>query len=138
MLVIRTAQMKALQQAVDRPFLAKLAAFVRQREPTLTARWTDAELLRGLTGALESASDHGTSDFLAVATFFVAIAQHGRDFDKHPVIAAILHDASVGVDYRIHAVFDRAAPEVWAEIDRARDAAAALDCPSVGEMCRVT
>ncbi|QRK12699.1 hypothetical protein JQX13_23300 [Archangium violaceum] len=116
MLTIRDAQLQSLQRHREQDFVRSLAAYVRRHEPALVAQWPDALLERRVAHARERAAAYGMTDPFALVEFFVAMAMHSPDFDKHPSVQAILQDRGIAPDHRIHAVWVRTPPETWARI----------------------
>jgi hypothetical protein len=109
MIVIRAAQLAALQAAMDARGVERLCAEVRAAEPEAVEAFDDEALRANMAVALARARGHGMVSPLGVTEFFMVMLRHGPRFDEVPALREFLTDA------RIHALWREAPGQALAE-----------------------
>lgn len=93
MLIIRNAQMAALQECAQRVFAAKLVPVLRAGHRERVAAYADHELEEALTRAVGRAQHYGLTRDGDVLRYAVMLVVVGEYFDLYPKFHDILHGA---------------------------------------------
>ena len=102
LLVIRDAQMVALNRHALRQYCGQAAAFLRTEAPEVFADASDPEIDAFVRRGLERARSHGITDGHYAEQYLLYMAWVGPDFDTaEPWAAAILGDAGASEPEKI-------------------------------------
>ncbi len=84
MLVIRRAQMEAIQQARDGKLAEWVVQYLRARHPRTLVGLDEPEATRRALVGISRARRHGFATSNAYGEFVAAMLRHTPDFDTHP------------------------------------------------------
>jgi hypothetical protein len=119
MLVIRGAQLQALQDAFDARFAQQLAALITRRfSHKVIPGGAATTLSEDVLAYVHEARSYGITAATAVADYVGLKFDLGVAFNRHPAIAAILEDASIDPDGKIETLMLSLADRDWAEVRR--------------------
>ena len=110
MLVIRTEQMRALDDSTVSTFIARLRAHCRVHAAAEVGPMTDAQFDELARYAVRRAAAHGLSSEAGVCMYLHVMLRCGRDFDQDPQCAwanEILADRYAGDPLKAEYLLDR-------------------------------
>ncbi len=101
MLVIRDAQMRALQEAMDRQFVHRLAVAIGNRRPRHPATQSDAPLAQTVSKYVGEARAYGITSALVIADYVGLKFDVGFSLNQHPAVRALLEDPALEPNSKI-------------------------------------
>ena len=116
MLVIRDAQVDALQQAMDAAFLHRLAKLIRQRHPLHPSAQSDAVLLPVVMSQVGEARAYGITSGQAIADYVGLKFDVGFSFNSHPLLRAHLERPAMEPDEKIRNLMRSLTDDDWRTI----------------------
>lgn len=120
MLTIRNEQMAALARAVNRPFVLRLAANLREIFPAECARLGEAGVHRAIEEGIARAAAYGIDRARDVAEFVGLMFVIHPEFDTHPAFAwagEVLRERTLSPEARLDRIDDLALERLGPRID---------------------
>lgn len=115
MLRIGSAQMAAVERALESRFRDELLGHIRESYPAYSK--LSEPILGGLLDtALQRAMGYGLNSPQSIAQFVALMAAVAPNFDLHPAVHAILVNPALPANGRIEALVDRLPDKVWDEV----------------------
>ncbi|MBV6432762.1 MAG: hypothetical protein IANPNBLG_02906 [Bryobacteraceae bacterium] len=121
MIVLRKAQLEAIQKPAMLDFSARLVAFIQEECPGQVDGLPADVLRKRVLWAQTGAQRLGLTWENSITLFVACMFQRGPNFFQHPSIRRIFQDPSILPNDRMHAVMDSVTREEWAEIESRRD-----------------
>ena len=108
--------MAVFERQLEDRFVAELESGLRSDHPEAVADLSDAVVRDRIERALAQARARGVGAGAALHVFVVMALVFGPRFDRHPVVARLLDDASRSVDDRVDALVLELSDRVWDEL----------------------
>lgn len=112
MLLIRNAQLAALQADAERRFLEQLVELTARRCAGAAALAVDERRQR-VAAYVERGRGHGLTWASSLGDFVGLCFELGEDFDRHPLVQNALVDPTTPVNERLSALCGRLTEEEW-------------------------
>ncbi len=115
MLVIRDAQMQALQRQLDDRLERDVARYLRENHADAIAERSEPELRALVAAGVARAGTHGLAEGGDVGWFVVMMLRVSPRFDEATFFARVLSDPAVPPDQRVPHLLAWSTPEDWEE-----------------------
>ena len=121
MLVLRKAQLEAIQKPAEKDFAERLVAFVSETCPEQTASLRPAVLRKRVLWAQSGAQRLGLTWESSITLFVTHMFKRGPNFFQHQAIQRVFQDAAIEPNERMNQVMDRVTSAEWADVETKRD-----------------
>ena len=113
MIIIRSAQMQALQHSIDQRFLKETFFYLQNNYKPILQSFTDEDAIQLMSEALEKARSYGFFLCKDLRSFIVLAFIVSRDFDLYPSINSRLANEQMPIEDRMHHLFDTLPEREW-------------------------